>query len=186
MSIKHLELPIEDIILLDKNPRYISDNDFKKLCDDIEKDTSFLIQRPPLINELKGKYYCYAGTQRVKACKSLGHKSIKCFIEENVPERVQNERMLKDNLHRGIWDETKIMDLGFEIGELHDIGLNDIDFELLTEPTELTSPKKDEPFSLRIIFESEQQLNQFEIKLKDIMKIDQFKNLTYSVRGKEL
>lgn len=122
-EIKHIEIPIDQISLMDINPRLITNENFEKLCSDIKDDPNFLIQRPPLINLIDQKYYCYAGTQRVKACRKLNYETIKCFVEEDVPERVQNERMLKDNLHRGIWDEDKFDDLGFEISELEEFGL---------------------------------------------------------------
>mgnify|MGYP006124912791 FL=1 len=117
-KIDHIEIPIDKIILLDKNPRTVSEEEFQKLCDDIKNDPAFLIQRPPLINKVSGKYYCYAGTQRIKACKSLNYKKIKCFVEENVSSKVQDERMLKDNLHRGEWDFDKLLELDFELTEL--------------------------------------------------------------------
>ena len=129
-GIKHIELPIEEIILLDKNPRTVSESELQKLCEDIEKDPAFLLQRPPLVNKKDGKYYCYAGTQRIKACKKLGKKSVKCFIEENVSERVQDERMVKDNLHRGEWDFDKLLELNFELTELEDFGFEDFEIGL--------------------------------------------------------
>ena len=129
-KVKHIEVSIEDIILLDKNPRIVSEEELQKLCGDIEKDPAFLLQRPPLINKVDGKYYCYAGTQRIKACKKLGKKSVKCFIEENVPEKLQDERMLKDNLHRGEWDFDKISELDFELSELESFGFEDFEIGL--------------------------------------------------------
>lgn len=58
---RYLEIDLNEINLLDKNPRKITKEKFDKLKNDIEKDTEYLKQRPPLLNLLKGKYYCYAG-----------------------------------------------------------------------------------------------------------------------------
>lgn len=91
-NIQHKEIPIDEIILLDENPREISDIDLQKLAKDIESDPAFLEQRPSLINYKDGKYYCYAGSQRVKAQKLLGRTTAICFIEENVPDNLQKER----------------------------------------------------------------------------------------------
>jgi len=140
-KIDHIEIPIDKIILLDKNPRTVSEEEFQKLCDDIKNDPAFLIQRPPLINKVSGKYYCYAGTQRIKACKSLNYKKIKCFVEENVSSKVQDERMLKDNLHRGAWNTDKLLDLDFEIAELESFGFEDFELGLDIE----NEPYKPEP-----------------------------------------
>lgn len=186
-QIIHIEILVSEIILLDYNPRIINDEDFKSLIEDIQHDPNFLIQRPPLVNKVDNKYYCYAGTQRVRACKVLGYSKIKCFIEADVPKILQNERMLKDNLHRGHWDEDKIMELGFEIQELEDIGLTDIDFDLLEEPTDLTVPTKGNPPTIKITFESDYQLKEFEDHLKLLIKnTSNYKNLKYSVSQGEL
>lgn len=120
---RYLEIDLNEINLLDKNPRKITKEKFDKLKNDIEKDTEYLKQRPPLLNLLKGKYYCYAGTQRVKAAKELGYKSIWCFVEDNVSEKVQDQRMLIDNTHSGQWDIDLLRELDFEILELQDMGI---------------------------------------------------------------
>lgn len=116
------KLPISSIELLDYNPREISKSDFDKLCNDIKKDPTFLTQRPPLINHVtsENKYVCYAGNQRVKAAQSLGYNEIDVWIESDVPKSLQDDRMLKDNLHRGQWDFDKLSD--FDIGFLQDVG----------------------------------------------------------------
>ena len=129
-KVDHIEIPIDEIILLDKNPRTVTEEELQKLCDDIEKDPTFLLQRPPLINKVDGKYYCYAGTQRIKACRKLGKTSVRCFIEENVLSKVQDERMVKDNLHRGEWDFDKLLELDFELTELESFGFEDFEIGL--------------------------------------------------------
>lgn len=126
-NIEFKSIPIDDIILLEKNPRVISDEDLDKLCKDIESDPTFLIQRPPLLNRVDGKLYCYAGHQRIRACTKLGRTHVTCFIEDDVPEHVQDERMLKDNLHRGKWDQDKLLELDFGIDQLHEIGLTEFE-----------------------------------------------------------
>jgi len=130
MSVQYLEIPIENIVLLDKNPRNITAEELQKLCNDIENDPMFLEQRPPLINMVNGVFYCYAGTQRIKACKIIKQNKVKCFVEENVAERIQDERMLKDNLHRGEWDYDKLMNLDFQPLELESFGFDDLDIGL--------------------------------------------------------
>ncbi len=127
-------VPIEKIELPDYNPRDISDDDFSKLREDIKKDPSFLKQRPPLLNHLKkgSRLICYAGFQRIRASKENGETNIYCWIEDNVPKKLQDDRMLKDNLHRGVWDYEKLrsfdtdflIDIGFSLRDL-EINLND-------------------------------------------------------------
>ena len=123
-----LLLPIDQIELLEYNPRSISLIEMEKLCADIESDKNFLMQRPPLINHIteSNRYIAYAGNQRLKAAKKLGITDIYVWVEQNVPEEVQNERMLKDNLHRGEWDidllkkydTSFLLNIGFKKNEL--------------------------------------------------------------------
>lgn len=125
---KFLKLSIEQIEFPEWNPREISSKEFKKLQADIKKDPDFLQQRPPLINFLtkEKRYICYAGNQRGKAAAANGEKEIWVWVQNDVPKEVQDERMLKDNLHRGEWDFEKLknfgndflLDLGFGMKDL--------------------------------------------------------------------
>lgn len=192
-SIKHTQLLINNIILLEDNPRDITDDDLKKLSDDIKADPNFLFQRPSLINLENGEYLCYAGTQRIKAQKLLGYKKAICFVEENVPFELQQKRMLKDNLHRGIWNTDKLFDLGFEILELEEIGFDfdvlNIDLDLFQEPTDLVGDLKDNPPTLKLVFRDSRQLNSFEKRIKGLLDKDLYpehEGVSYSISQGEL
>lgn len=189
--ITHTNISIDEIILLEENPRNITDFGLEKLCKDIKSDPNFLFQRPSLIN-LKGeKYYCYAGIQRIKAQKMLGYDTAVCFVEEDVPIELQRERMLKDNLHRGEWDEEKLLELDFEIPELLDIGFDEMDLNIFKEddmpyPTELTAPKKDNPPTMRLTFTDSKQIQNFEKDLKIILEKEKYTSITYSISQGEI
>lgn len=138
-------LPIDSIILLNENPRSITKSELNKLAKDIKEDPNFLYQRPPLINFKNGEYLCYAGTQRIKAAQLNNQTEIYCLIEENVSKKIQNKRMLIDNLHRGEWDKDKLLDLDFDLIELKDFGFKDFEISLFddvsnndNEPTDLS------------------------------------------------
>ena len=49
------ELNVKDLVLYDKNPRKISDENFEKLKRDMGKDKDFLKKRPLLVNKVGGK-----------------------------------------------------------------------------------------------------------------------------------
>ncbi|WP_127846186.1 ParB N-terminal domain-containing protein [Psychroflexus aestuariivivens] len=189
--VTHVKLSIKDIIFQDENPRYINDEDLQKLAEDIKKDESFLMQRPPLINDIGGDFYCYAGTQRIKAAKLNGYNEIYCFVEKDVPEKVQRERMLKDNLHRGKWDKDKLLDLDFELMELKDFGFEDIDLDFIKDepefPDEFEQEKNENPPKMSITFVDSKQLSDFEKLIKDeVLSKQKFESITYSVSEGEL
>lgn len=132
VMIEHKYIDIELVELLDNNPRTIDESELKALCKDIESDKNYLEQRPSLINLKDGKYICYAGQQRIKAQRMLGLKTVPVFIENDVPEEVQNRRMVIDNTHRGEWDfESLQSNFNFSIEELKELGFKttDINFK---------------------------------------------------------
>lgn len=132
--IEHKYIDITLIELLENNPRTIEDSELKALCRDIEADKQYLEQRPSLINFKDGRYICYAGQQRIKAQRLLGYKTAPVFIEHDVPEEVQNKRMVVDNTHRGEWDIKALQEnFNFTIDELKDFGLKttDINFKAI-------------------------------------------------------
>lgn len=191
-NIKGKYLPIDSIILLEKNPRSISKSQLNKLAKDIKEDPNFLIQRPPLINFINGEYICYAGTQRIKAAQINNQTEIYCLIEENVSKKIQNKRMIIDNLHRGKWDEEKLLQFDFDIIELKDLGFKDFEVSLFDDipeeiPLDLIAPKKDAPPTLKLTFESDKQMEYFENKLKTLLKDDlKLSTITYSVSQGEI
>lgn len=131
-AIQHVELNVADIILSEKNPRQINEAEFKKLCESIKNDPAFLYQRPPLINEVAGKFYCYAGHMRVRAAKANGSVTVPCFVEKDVPVALQDERMIRDNTHAGVWD-VDILTSHFDTNNLKDWGVKDFNFNVTVD-----------------------------------------------------
>ena len=191
-NVKGVILPIDAITLLNENPRSITKSQLNKLAKDIKEDPNFLYQRPPLINLIKGEHICYAGTQRIKAAVINGATEIYCLVEQNVSKKIQNKLMVVDNLHRGKWDEEKLLQLDFELLELKDFGFKDFEISIFEDipeeiPHDLTAPKKDAPPTLKITFECEKQMEYFEAKLKTIIQEDsKLSAVTYSVSQGEI
>ena len=67
----HRTVAISDLVLLERNPRKITGDQMKKLCDSLEKDPDFFKLRPVLVHEVDGIYNVYAGNQRVRAAQKL-------------------------------------------------------------------------------------------------------------------
>jgi len=184
-------LNISEIILLDINPRDITDQELQKLAEDIKSDPKFLYQRPPLINEVGGKYYCYAGTQRIKAQILNGETTIPCFVEKDVPKHIQDKRMVIDNLHRGTWNEDKLLALDIPLEVMSDFGFKDFEVSLFDipppEPTDLTAPYKEAPPTMKFTFENTKQMENFEREVKGLIESSHlFSNVTYSVSQGEI
>jgi hypothetical protein len=191
-KVQLVSLKIADIQTLDKNPRTISPDELQKLIQDIQGDPNFLLQRPPLINRVGGINYCYAGTQRLRAAKAIGQKDIYCFVEEDVPEHIQDERMIKDNLHRGQWDEEKLLALHIDLEIMNDFGFKDFEVNIFAnpvpeQPNDLTAPHKDAPPTMKITFSDTRQMDYFEARLKGLVDNDsRLTSISYSVSQGEI
>lgn len=191
-NISLIEIPVSQIEYLEKNPRTITEDEFEKLVEDIRNDPNYLMQRPPLLNRVDGKMYCYAGTQRSRAATAAGMEKIWCFVEDNVPERVQDERMIKDNLHRGQWDEVKLLAFDIELNVMHDFGFKDFEVSIFDnqtddEPKDLTAPLTLAPPTMKLTFTDTRQMDYFENLLKGMIEDNQkLETIKYSVSQGEI
>ena len=158
-SIQHV--PIEDLTLLEDNPRTITKDQFSKLLKSLKDDPDFFNLRPCLVNKIveyphirpeddgityerKDTLTVYAGNQRVRAAKELGWKSVPCIIEDDIDEDVMNKRVILDNSSYGTWDWDALGN-GYEVDLLIDCGFTEnmlVGFETITEG-ETEPPKKD-------------------------------------------
>ncbi len=170
------EIPIKDLILLDRNPRKISKDQMDKLKASIQDDPDFLLCRPILVNEtVEGTYQVYAGNQRVRAAKALKWKTVPCIISIQISESLMRDRLVKDNVHHGSFDFDiltcdyeieELISYGFEMHELH-LTLGDDEKE---EPEELSS---DDTGSLGVKFNisiPDEDSTSFENQLDDLLK----------------
>lgn len=149
MPVELIDLPISSIILADNNPRKIKNEDLERLKEEISNDPQFLMQKPPLINLLDDKYFVYAGNQRIKACKALGKKTVRCFVERDVPKEVQDRRAILDNTHHGTWDFDLLQEhFDFTPADYADMMLPEIQDVFMKEDEERALKKQEARQSL--------------------------------------
>ena len=98
------EVEIDKLIFLEDNPRKITAPQMKKLCESLKADTSFLYDRPVLVNRKDGKLYIYGGNQRVRAAQKLKWKKIPCSISDDLSDNQVKCRIIKDNKTYGEFD----------------------------------------------------------------------------------
>lgn len=131
-------LRIDDLTLLENNPRKITNDQFKKLCKSLKEDPGFFNARPCLVNKIDEDYIVYAGNQRVRAAQKLKWKDVPCIVEENLSQSLMDARVVKDNktygafdydiLLSGLYDESMLIDAGFIQEELS--GVENIELDL--------------------------------------------------------
>lgn len=116
---------LSEIKLLDKNPRKISDSQFKILCDSIQENANYFEARPIILSNRTGKNVIIAGNQRYKAAKHLKLKEVPTYLIEGLTEDKEKELVVRDNISNGEWD-WDILNTGEwgSVEELSDWGLD--------------------------------------------------------------
>jgi len=114
-------VPIEKLVLLDRNPRTIKDTNFKKLCDSLKRLPGYFHARPCLANNASGELVVYAGNMRLRAAREIGLKEVPCIIEK-LSVKEQRERAIRDNVELGEWD-FDLLSSDYEKEELDDMGV---------------------------------------------------------------
>lgn len=115
--------PIKELNKLDNNPRFIRDEDFKKLCESIERNPDYFKARPLILSNRTGEFIILAGNQRYEAAKKLGLKKVPTYLIEGLTEERERELIIRDNVSNGEWD-WDIITNEFDAEELEEWGLD--------------------------------------------------------------
>ena len=94
---------ISELVLMDKNPRKISKENFERLKKSLQNNQEFFEARPIICSNRTGQNIIIAGNQRYKAAKQLGMKKVPCVIM-TLSEEKEKEINIRDNVELGEWD----------------------------------------------------------------------------------
>jgi hypothetical protein len=108
------------------------------------------------------------GNMRLKACKEAGLKEIPIIFADDLTEEQQREFIIKDNVGFGEWDWEMIAN-EWDGEQLEEWGLDFPVWE--SEPTgdDLIGDEKNKPATLKITFESPEQLQKAEIDIQELL-----------------
>lgn len=126
---------VEDLELLDCNPRTITKSDFKRLCDSI-RINGFWIHRPIALSDRTGKLVILAGNQRLKAAKKLKMDQVPTILYHNPTTDEEVEIIFRDNVNNGEWDNKKMNDPLFDGVDFNFMGIS------LDDPEDKPNKKK--------------------------------------------
>ena len=137
----------------ERNPRKITPDALKKLCESIERDPAFMELRPIIIDESR---MILGGNQRFRACQQLGMKSVPSAWVRTATGLTEEQRkrfILVDNAPDGMageWD-MEILAAEWQIPELGDLGfdLDDLAASLPTNEDVDAEPQIDRAEELR-------------------------------------
>lgn len=96
---------VEELVLLEDNPRKISDEQMEKLKESIDKNPDYFECRPVILSDRTGELVVIAGNQRVKAATAIGMKAVPTILLSGLTEEREKEIIIRDNVNNGEWDE---------------------------------------------------------------------------------
>lgn len=97
-----IDMLVENVGQIDgvpKNPRKISSEKFKALCESIRESPEMKVLDEIKVYPFEGRYVIVGGTHRYKAYKELGWKDVLCkILPEDTPKEKLREYVIKDNM----------------------------------------------------------------------------------------
>lgn len=96
---------VEKLVLLEDNPRKISDEQMERLKESIDKNPDYFECRPVILSDRTGELVVIAGNQRVKAATDIGLKAVPTILLSGLTEEREKEIIIRDNVNNGEWDE---------------------------------------------------------------------------------
>lgn len=130
---------VDELNLLENNPRTIKKADFEKLKESIEKNKEFFEARPIILSNRTGKLVVLGGNQRLRASRELGLKEVPTVLLEGLTEQQEREIVIRDNVSNGDWD-MDILANEWEVEDLEEWGAPNIGFaeEIIEKASENT------------------------------------------------
>jgi len=163
------------------NPRLIRDDKFLKLVNSIKEFPEMLELRPIIVND---DMIVLGGNMRLKACKEAGLKEIPIIKASELTEEKQREFIIKDNVGFGEWDWDALAN-EWDAEQLEEWGLDVPIFDQEPSLDELIGEEKNKPASMKITFESPEQLQKAEIDIQELLD-RKYKGAYFSVSAGEI
>lgn len=91
-----------------KNPRKSTKEAVEKLAESIKANPKFFEARPVLLSDRTGKLVIIGGERRSEAAALLKMKTVPTILMSGLTEAQEDEIMVRDNTHSGLWDEQKL------------------------------------------------------------------------------
>jgi hypothetical protein len=171
---------ITEVKVNPNNPRLIKDDKFKKLVQSVKDFPEMLNIRPIVVNK---DMIILGGNMRFKACKEAGLKEVPIIITD-LTEEQQKEFLIKDNVSGGEWD-WDILANEWNTDDLENWGLDLPIFDLEPSYDDLIGEQKNKPATLKITFESPEQLQKAEIDIQELLD-RKYKGAYFSVSAGEI
>ena len=158
------EINIKEIKSNPNNPRVLKDDKFKKLVQSLKDFPEMANVRPIVVNT---EMIVLGGNMRLRAMQEAGWKKAPVQIVDWSIEK-QNEFIIKDNVGFGEWDWDAIAN-EWNTEDLTKWGLDLPLFDSEPSLDELIGEEKNKPATMKITFESPEQLQKAEIDIQELL-----------------
>ena len=105
---------LSELVPNPKNPRKSTREAVEKLSQSIKANPQFFEARPILLSDRTGELVIIGGERRSEAAKLLGMEYVPTILLRGLTEAQEDEILIKDNTHAGVWDEKKLQLWGSE------------------------------------------------------------------------
>ena len=159
-----LKVSINDLRENPDNPRSISGEKFEKLVNSIRQFPEMMEARPIVVDQ---NNVILGGNMRFKAAKEAGLQEVDVYVA-SWDEAKNPEFIIKDNVGFGEWDWDMLAN-EWDAVDLQDWALDVWSPE--PEPTmdELIAEEKKKPATMKITFDSPEQLQAAEIEIQELL-----------------
>lgn len=170
---------------LPPNPRIIKDEKYKKLVKSIIDDPEMINLRELIAYPHGDNYVIICGNMRLRAMQELGYKDapVKVLDKKTTVEKLK-AYTIKDNLPYGEHDWDMIAN-EWDTEQITDWGLDIPGFIEFPSDDELIGEEKNKPPTMKITFESPEQLQAAENDIAELID-RKYKGAFYSVSAGEI
>jgi hypothetical protein len=148
-----------------RNPRFIRDEKFKKLVASLVEFPEMAHLRPLVVDE---NMTVLGGNMRLKAMQELKWKEVPIVVAEGLTDAQKDEFVIKDNVGFGQYNWEMLAN-EWDAEELTRWGLDIPHFEPEPDYEDLIGEEKNKPASMKITFESPEQLQKAEIDIQELL-----------------
>lgn len=99
---------LDSLVPNPKNPRKAPEGAVEKLAESIKDNPNFFEARPILLSDRTGELVIIGGERRSEAARLLGMEEVPTILLQGLSEAQEDEIMVKDNTHAGVWDAEKL------------------------------------------------------------------------------
>lgn len=109
--------PLAELHPNPKNPRKVTQDAVAALAESIKANPQFFEARPILLSDRTGKLVIIGGERRSEAARLLEMTEVPTILMSGLTEAQEDEIMVRDNTHAGVWDDSKLTEIAAKWGE---------------------------------------------------------------------